>query len=158
MKEAKSEENGGQCMNLFAKSLMELKEVKDQVRKDYKRGPYKSYTREFKQQVVELHKEMNLSAKEISRRMNVPIKNITRWCEEGIERKEGAGRKRLDPEMEEKLFEDLRELYPTGSEIEADLIKAMALARSNVSDFKASRGWILSFIERYSLGSKYKIS
>jgi len=35
----------------------------------------------------------------------IPQKNLKRWCEVGSKRKEGGGRKTLDPQMEEKLKE-----------------------------------------------------
>lgn len=36
--------------------------------------------------------------------MQIPSKNIIRWTKQGIERKEGGGRKVKDPKMEKELF------------------------------------------------------
>lgn len=45
------------------------------------------------------------SIKEASEMLNIPEKNIKRWIKNGPERKKGAGRKTMDPEMEKKLLE-----------------------------------------------------
>ena len=37
--------------------------------------------------------------------MQIPIKYIRRWVEIGANRKKGGGRKRMDIQMEEELFE-----------------------------------------------------
>jgi hypothetical protein len=36
--------------------------------------------------------------------LKIPQKNIVRWCKSGIHRKEGAGRKIGDVEMERKVL------------------------------------------------------
>jgi hypothetical protein len=71
------------------------------------RGPYKSYTAQTKRLAIDLLHEGN-SAAEVGKELNIPTKNIKRWKEYGIKRRAGAGRKRIDPEMEEKLYSWLR--------------------------------------------------
>lgn len=55
--------------------------------KRYMRGPYKNYTREMKQQMVDLYKSNTYSISRISADYGVPIKNIKRWAENGVDRK-----------------------------------------------------------------------
>lgn len=40
---------------------------------------------------------------------------MIRWCKNGAHRKPGAGRKVLDPEMEEKLYNWIKDTYEMGS-------------------------------------------
>jgi transposase-like protein len=61
------------------------------------RGPYRNYPREVKERMVELYRENAVPISRLSAQFGVPIKNIKRWAENGVDRKEGAGRKRLDP-------------------------------------------------------------
>jgi hypothetical protein len=55
-----------------------------------------------------LYRENSVPISKISSQFGVPIKNIKRWASNGIDRKEGAGRKRLDPEMEQLLYLKIR--------------------------------------------------
>jgi len=41
----------------------------------------------------------------VSAQMNIPIKNLKRWIALGPTRKEGGGRKTMDPLMEESLYQ-----------------------------------------------------
>lgn len=81
------------------------------------RGPYRSYDIEIKRKVLELHKNEGMSYTQISKVLGIPSKNIIRWCQQGVERKMGAGRKILDPTMEEKLYKWISQNYLPGSEI-----------------------------------------
>lgn len=63
------------------------------------RGPYRNYSREIKKRMVELYKQGDIPISKLSAQYGIPIKNIKRWADYGIDRKEGAGRKRLDPSM-----------------------------------------------------------
>jgi hypothetical protein len=67
------------------------------------RGPYRSYNTQEKLNVVRLHQE-GRSYASISKLLKIPQKNIVRWCKSGIHRKEGAGRKIGDVEMERKVL------------------------------------------------------
>jgi len=50
------------------------------------RGPYRSYHLEEKLKAVKLYKEGRNYAF-ISRFLNIPQKNIVRWCKNGVHRK-----------------------------------------------------------------------
>ena len=118
--------------------------------KTYKRGPYNSYSEDIKEQAVELY-EKNMPVSRISRQMNIPIKNIKRWAEKGIARKEGGGRKGLNFNLELKLKEEIEEKYPFPCEISTEELRMMALNISPDEKFKASRGWVQGFMSRYHL-------
>lgn len=62
------------------------------------RGPYRSYRIKDKLKVINLYKE-GRSYAFISRFLQIPQKNIVRWCKNGVIRKQGAGRKIGDVEM-----------------------------------------------------------
>ena len=92
---------------------------------------------------------------QISKNFGIPIKNIKRWCEQGVDRKEGAGRKRLDPLMEDELYKRIIDLQPEGGKLSIEEIREKALSLSTVPDFKASRGWVINFMERYNLIGRF---
>ena len=98
-----------------------------------------------------MHEEERVSITRISKSFGIPIKNIKRWCEQGVERKEGAGRKRWDPSMENELYQRRISKQPEGGALDVEEIRAIALELSTVPDFKASRGWIINFADRYNL-------
>ena len=99
---------------------MIIEKKEEDGKKAYTRGPYKSYTRDLKERVVALHEEDGLSITRISKNYGIPIKNIKRWCEQGVERKEGAGRKRMDPEMESELHRRIISNNPIGGELSVE--------------------------------------
>jgi len=37
--------------------------------------------------------------------MGIPVKNLKRWIDNGISRKKGAGRKKMDSELETQLYD-----------------------------------------------------
>jgi hypothetical protein len=49
---------------------------------------------------VELLAQQTLSITEISKKLGIPCKNIKRWATDGIIRKRGAGRRRVNPRLE----------------------------------------------------------
>lgn len=71
------------------------------------RGPYRSYTVEEKNYVVHLHL-MGMNFASISKELEIPQKNVVRWCREGYSGKEGT-RIAVDSEMEEELAFWLKE-------------------------------------------------
>lgn len=120
----------------------------------YQRGPYRSYSREEKEAVVnELNSGVGIT--KVSQVFGIPCKNIKRWSQEGIERKCGAGRKRRNPAMEEKLNKWILQTYHVESCIPIEDIQRVALYFAKDPSFKASRGWVIKFIERYSLKDFY---
>jgi hypothetical protein len=81
--------------------------------------------------------------------MDIPTKNLKRWMTYGVFRKSGAGRKRIDPEMEEKLFNWIRETYTEGDYIDQTILRSQALNFSSKPEFKASKGWLSKFTKRF---------
>lgn len=112
----------------------------------------------MKKEVVDLYLKGTLSLNKINKKFNIPIKNIKRWAENGIYRKAGAGRKKLDPEMEEIVYQRIISSMPEGSVLRESTIREWALEECRVEGFKASRGWINKFVERHNLSEKYVIS
>lgn len=104
---------------------------------------------EEKERAVQLLVEEELPITEISRKLRIPCKNIKRWSTQGISRKRGGGRRRSSPEMEEAVNRWILEQFAQGEEIELDRIQEYALAINGDQYFKASRGWVLKFIDRY---------
>lgn len=64
------------------------------------RGQYKKFSVEEKKEAIE---EVNLGKEvhDVARERNIPLKNLKRWIVVGAKRKEGGGRKTMDPQMEE---------------------------------------------------------
>lgn len=110
-----------------------------------------------KMKAVHLFMEQQLSITEISRTLGIPCKNIKRWATEGIFRKRGGGRKRTNPGLEEEVYRWLNLHHPFGDNLHIEEIQEYALSRSRDPAFKASRGWAIKFIERYSLRHRYVI-
>jgi transposase-like protein len=121
-----------------------------------KRGPYRSYAIEEKQTVIKLYKN-GKSYAFISRVLGIPQKNIVRWCKNGVYRKEGAGRKIGDSEMERFVIQWITESYTEGSLIKSKKIREKALEFSTKTEFKSSKGWMKNFIRRYGLNERYLI-
>jgi transposase-like protein len=70
------------------------------------RGPYRSYSTEEKEFVLRLH----LSGKNfasISKELEIPQKNVVRWCREGIEGKP-FNRRCSEQPMEKRLTSKIR--------------------------------------------------
>jgi transposase-like protein len=125
------------------------------IKKEYKRGPYKNYTVEEKMAAVKMLLEDHFSVIEVSRRLRIPCKNIKRWSQYGVERKKGGGRKRFSPETERRVARKLKELYKEGSEVEYVKVQNIAINLSDDPTFKASRGWVVKFVERQNLRNYY---
>jgi transposase-like protein len=122
---------------------------------NYKRGPYKSYTQEEKAKAVQLLLEQELPVTEISRKLQIPCKNIKRWSTQGVYRKTGGGRKRSSPKMEQDIKKWMLQQFAEGEVVEVDRIREYALAISGDPAFKASRGWACKFIDRAELRDRY---
>lgn len=94
---------------------------------------------------------------EASRCSGIPCKNIKRWATQGVLRKKGGGRRRYSPEMELSTYNWLCETYPRDSIVEMEKIQNYALGESDDESFKASRGWVLKFIQRFQLRDRFEI-
>lgn len=125
-----------------------------------KRGPYKRYSPSKKKQALDIFysqisddKEgMKSSTKKISKSLDIPCNTLKRWIKVGIYRRKGAGRKLMDPIMEEKLFKWCTTELSQSRRISGKEIRRMAQVYStNKSNFKASKGWLVGFLRRFSL-------
>ncbi|KAL4472087.1 hypothetical protein ABPG72_001085 [Tetrahymena utriculariae] len=123
----------------------------DQESKSYKRGPYQSYSEKLKKKAINdyfRYKDIKLAA-QINQ---VKTKNLKRWIAVGYKRKEGGGRKKEDPEMEDQVYEWLKEQYQNQQTyVPRNHIREKALELSSKKDkFKASKGWLEKFFARYN--------
>ena len=113
-----------------------------------RRGKYRRYPFSLKKEAVDLSIKLG-DPVQASKIMDVPLKNLRRWVENGPKRKKG-GRKTHDPEMETKLYSwmlEFREVYehlPARKKIKE---KAMQYSRFP-HKFKASKGWYEKFMLR----------
>jgi hypothetical protein len=111
------------------------------------RGTYKICAMEIKNEAIRLTRLHSL--KEASEILNIPEKNIKRWLKNGPERKKGAGRKTMDPVMENRLLNWISdEFKKTNTFPDCRDVKFQAKIFSTNSDFKASKGWCDKFMRR----------
>lgn len=121
------------------------------VRREKHRGPYRSYTLQEKNHVVELnHSGMTFAA--ISKSLEIPQKNVVRWCREGFNTGD-ANRRIADSQMEESLAAWIMKTKRHGVLRQVD-IQMKARELSTNPQFKASRGWLKNFMRR--LGVRVK--
>lgn len=92
---------------------------------------------------------------EVSNSLGVPVKNIRRWNTHGVWRKAGAGRKRIDPEMEERLYGWISQNYEEGDTVNKETLREQALLLTSKPVFMASKGWLVKFVKRYSVDELY---
>lgn len=109
------------------------------------RGPYRSYTAEEKNHVVHLN-QMGMTFAAISKNLQIPQKNVVRWCKEGFIDKDSS-RRVADADMELELAEWLRQARRNKLLRQSD-IQEKARAMSKNPNFKASRGWLKNFLRR----------
>lgn len=126
---------------------IQIKNRSKMVRKKIQRGHYRICSLETKQKAVELSKKF--SFKEASKMFNTTEKNIKRWMKQGPERKKGAGRKTIDPLMEQRLIKWVNTYIGVeGVFPDCKIIKEKAKEFSNCPNFKASKGWSDKFLKR----------
>lgn len=128
-----------------------------------KRGPYKRYTPSKKQQALDIFysqisdtsKGVKASTKKISKSLDIPCNTLKRWIKVGIYRRKGAGRKLMDPFMEERLYKWCKTELNQKKALTGKEIRKMAkLFSSNQSNFKASKGWLSGFLKRFKLDNE----
>ena len=89
-------------------------------------------------------------------------KRIREWCSQkdrladakkkkSRKRLGGAGRKMMDGDMEEALFDWIGEMRANNLRVSRSMIRAKARDLSSVLCFKASRGWLFRFMKRCGL-------
>lgn len=59
--------------------------------------------------------------------------------------------------MEQELYGLIKQKFKEGEQILVEDIRNLALNLSRYSDFKASKGWVTSFAERFQLTAIYTI-
>ena len=125
-----------------------------------KRGPYKRYSPSKKKQALDIfysqasdEQNKKNSAKKISKSLDIPCNTLKRWIRVGIYRRKGAGRKLMDPDMEEKLYKWCKaEMKQKKAKLSGREIRKMARSfSSNKGVFKASKGWLVGFLRRFRL-------
>ena len=127
----------------------------------------KSYDLTFKLRAVSYADNFTKAA--AAREFGVDPKRIRAWCNQKDvlmelktggsskrKRLQGAGRKALDGEMEEALFDWIIELRGRNLRVSRAMICVQARALSGNADFKASRGWLDRFMKRHSLSLRRK--
>lgn len=117
------------------------------------RGPYRSYSNNEKNHVVSLHQNGMTFAK-ISKLLEIPQKNIVRWCKEGYIAKD-VSKRVADHNMEKSLFEWIAKM--NHSTLKHWEIQEKAKALSANPEFKASRGWLKNFLKRYEADKAMKV-
>lgn len=113
------------------------------------RGSYNICTMQIKNEALSISKTNGIRfAAEL---LNIPEKNIKRWLKQGPERKKGAGRKTMDPDMEQGLLDWIAEVFRK-SRVFPDFkeVKLQAKIFSSNGNFKASKGWCDKFMKRNS--------
>lgn len=111
------------------------------------RGTYRICTKVIKDQAIELSKKKGIKTAALE--LKIPEKNIKRWIKHGPDRKKGAGRKTMDPKMEQGLLNWIAEVY-RDNHVFPDFreVKEKAKSFSTNSNFKASKGWCDKFMKR----------
>ena len=125
-----------------------------QFSKKRKRGAYNIVNLETKMEAVRLSRITSI--KQAAENLKIPEKNIKRWMKNGPQRKKGAGRKTMDPNMEKNLLQWIAKEYrSTGGFPDSKEIKMQAKIFSHHEDFKASKGWCDKFIKRNYMFFEY---
>ena len=97
--------------------------------------------------MVQLNKD-GMSFAAISKNLEIPQKNVVRWCKEGFHTAD-SNRRIADTQMEVDLVAWINCAKQNGIVRQAEIQrKARELCRNNL--FKASRGWLKNFLKRYS--------
>jgi hypothetical protein len=117
------------------------------IKKIKKRGKYNILPLQYKKEAIRIARMTSI--KSASDTLKIPEKNIKRWMKNGPERKPGAGRKMMDPKMEENLKIWIKnKLDSCGSFPDPLEIKKKAKEFTTVNKFKASKGWCDKFLRR----------
>ncbi|KRW98469.1 Homeodomain protein [Pseudocohnilembus persalinus] len=117
--------------------------------KDFIRGSYKKYSNDDRQEAIDLYNKSK-DFMYVSKQLDIPAKNIRRWVKQGPNRKKGGGRRTKDIEMEKKLHKWIIQQFSTQNQATRKQIqeKAMEITQFKNS-FKASKGWMEKFLQRF---------
>lgn len=137
--------------SLVVERASKPRRINTSFKREKHRGPYRSYTVQEKNHVVELsHSGMTFAA--ISKSLEIPQKNVVRWCREGFNTGE-PNRRIADGQMEEALAAWIIKYNRHGVLRQVD-IQMKARELSTNPQFKASRGWLKNFMRRLGLRVK----
>lgn len=95
--------------------------------------------------------------REISLELNIPMRNLRRWEERGVEVKAPIRRNRANEGVEARIVRELEKRYPLGDRLSMKHIRETAKAVNPSSDFKASVGWASGFVRRHQLRRLFQI-
>ena len=94
--------------------------------------------------------------KNISEALSLSNKSLKRWIVKGTQRKNGGGRKVLDPEMESKLLIWIENQKKLGIKLNGTSIKKKAKMLSKFKSFLASKGWFEKFKKKNHISLKFQ--
>ncbi|CAD8116175.1 unnamed protein product [Paramecium primaurelia] len=120
---------------------------------------YRIISLEDKQKIMKVLQYNNTidTLSTLSAQYNTSIKNLRRWYNEGINRKPGCGRKKLNLEAEKKLcLWIIEQSAKQGKRVRRTQLKDQALSLFNDKYFKASKAWQDEFIRNYDI--KYLVN
>lgn len=111
-----------------------------------KRNWKHKFTRDFKQLIINEVEAHGMPY--VCQKYSVSRKNVDRWRKNGPDRKKGAGRKTIDPGMEQDILawvEDFIRKEQRMPKRKYIIVKGTNFASNN---FKASKGWCDKFLRR----------
>ena len=91
---------------------------------------------------------MLYGVKEASKKFNVKPSRIKLWFKASNKEKQTRGRKPIDPFMEMKICEWLKEQLSKGVHLTQKAIRNHAKRLGDAAKFKASKGWLEKFFKR----------
>jgi hypothetical protein len=83
--------------------------------------------------------------------LKIPMRYIKLWTKQGPFKKNGSGRRIVDPNMERMLLEWYSVQIDDGKLPTAELMREKALEFCSVKTFRASQGWLQKFRIKYNL-------
>ena len=134
--------------DLFSVKLSNILNKKNKKKNFEKsRGNYKICSLTLKKEAIRIAQIKSI--KEASLILKISEKNIKRWIKFGPERKKGAGRKKMDENMEKNLLKWIEKKFSENGIVPDNReIKIKAKLLSSIPYFKASKGWCDKFISR----------
>lgn len=133
----------------FGKSLQRTSSdhPQDSLFNTCKRGKYKMYNISERLSIMKYAQQVGIE--NASEYFGLPKKRLKRWFLTGPLRRKGAGRKTLDPAMEETLVGWMSEYVKKYKKFPVrNVIKTKAKDFSRIREFRASKGWCDKFFKR----------
>ena len=133
----------------FGKSLQQQSsdQPQDSLFNPRKRGKYKMFNVSERLSIMKYAEQVGIE--NASEYFGLPKKRLKRWFLTGPLRRKGAGRKTLDPDMEETLVGWMSEYVKKYRKFPVrNAIKTKAKNFSRIREFRASKGWCDKFFKR----------